>query len=110
MALVSARYTGASQLPPYSRWSFLLGPILLSAEGPWDTPSDSLVMPAGLNPATPNTWLLPANDGNSLHFSVAGAPAITMKPYFEVQAAGEQFSNYPCFVRSSASEPASVAA
>ena len=90
-------YAGASQLPPYARWSYLLGPVLMSFEGPWDAPSDSLVMPAGLDPARPQDWLLPAGDGNALHFLVKGGAGFSAKPYFEVQDAGERFSNYPCF-------------
>ena len=92
-------YSGSSQLPPYARWSFLLGPVLMSLEGPWDAPSDSLVMPAGLDPSRPQDWLVPASDGNALHFAVRGNAAFTAKPYFEVQDAGERFSNYPCFAK-----------
>ena len=69
----------------------------MSFEGPWDAASDSLVMPAGLDPLNPAAWLTSAGDGNALHFSVVGHPEFAAKPYFEVQAGGEQFSNYPCF-------------
>jgi len=100
MAWAPAAYTGSSQLPPYARASFLLGPVLMSFEGPWDSASDSLVMPAGLDWRAPQSWLLSAGDGNALHFVVAGTNGeakIIAKPYFEVQEAGERFTNYPCF-------------
>lgn len=96
----AALYAGHSQLPPYKRYSYLLGPILMSLEGPWDAASDSLVMPTGLDPSSPAQWLLPAGDGSALHFTVkgtSGAGLIIAKPYFEVNEAGERFSNYPCF-------------
>lgn len=69
----------------------------MSFEGPWDSASDSLVMPAGLDGANPGAWLIPAGDGNALHFNVSGHPDFTVKPYYEVQESGERFSNYPCF-------------
>ena len=63
------------------------------------------VMPKGLDVTHPNDWLLPATRHASstaeaipLHDVVAGSGgAITAKPYFEVQAKGEMFTNYPCF-------------
>jgi hypothetical protein len=97
LAWDAALYTGHSQLPGYARWSYLLGPVLMSLEGPWDAASDSLVMPAGLDPSRPQDWLVAANDGNALHFNVSGAPGFSAKPYYEVQEADERFSNYPCF-------------
>ena len=100
MRWAAANYTGASQLPPYMRASFLYGPLLMSFSGPWDTVSDSLVMPVGLHWDRPEEWLVGAADGNSLHFAVkgtSGASLISVKPYYEVQAFGERFSNYPCF-------------
>ena len=92
-----ARYTGFSQLPPYERAAFLRGPVLMAFEGPWDGASDSLVLPAGLDVDRPDDWLAPAGDGNALHFVVAGGGGFTAKPYFEVDAAGERFSAFPCF-------------
>lgn len=94
-------YTGHSQLPPYQRAAFLYGPILMSFEGPWDTASDSLVMPTGISAnSQPSTWLTSASDGNTLHFNVStarGGAGYTVRPYFEVQEANARFSNYPCF-------------
>ena len=85
MALSSARYAGASQIAPYARYSFLYGPVLLAAQGPWDAASDALVLPQGLDPANPGALLAPSADGNALHFDVVGAPGFTFKPYYEVQ-------------------------
>lgn len=85
MAHASTLYSGSSQLPPYKRYSFLYGPVLLSAEGPWDGASDSLVMPGGVDPTAPTKWMVPAGDGNALHFNVTGAPGVMFKPYWEVQ-------------------------
>ena len=97
MAVTGARYAGASQLPPFARYSYLLGPVLLAAQGPWNATADALVMPAGLDPARPQEWMVPAGDGSALHFNVSGAPGYTFKPYWEVQGALELFSNYPAF-------------
>jgi hypothetical protein len=98
MELVSVKYEGLSQLPPYTRSAFLYGPVLLSAQGPWNSTVDALVLPTGLDPAAPQDWLVPAGDGSALHFNVSGAPGFTFKPYWEVQGPLELFSNYPCFV------------
>jgi DUF1680 family protein len=97
MAPSSALYAGSTQISGFKRYSFLFGPVLLSAQGPWDSRTDSLVMPPGLDPTNPGALLVPAGDGNALHFNVSGAPGFTFKPYWEVQEAGELFSNYPCF-------------
>jgi len=98
-AFSAVRYVGSSQLPPYTRWAYLLGPVLMAAEGPWNATVDALVIPtaASLDPSMPAAWMQPQGDGNSLHYTIAGAPAFRFRPYFEVQAAGEQFSVYPCF-------------
>ncbi len=48
--------------------------------GTWNTTADAAVMPTGLDPAQPAKWLQPAPDGNSLHFVVAGSPAILFIP------------------------------
>lgn len=98
MGLTSARYMGSTQKDPYTRWSLLYGPTLMSFQGPWAaTPIDCIVMPTGINPADPGSWLVPARDGNSLHWNVTGGSGVTVKPYFEVQADSEIFTNYPCF-------------
>lgn len=94
MAFTAAPYTGATQIQPYKRFSFLLGPVLLAMQGPWDAPSDSLVLPAGVDPTVPAQWLVPSGDGNALHFNVTGAPGYTMKPYWEVQEVGCGLSLY----------------
>jgi hypothetical protein len=136
----ACRYTGLSQIPPYSRYALLLGPIIMSFQGAWDysNTTDSTVMiphltlcpcysclqltrssactlralmrcvqvmPKGLDVTRPADWLLPAtrlaslsSTAEALHYVVAGSGgAITAKPYFEVQAKGEMFTNYPCF-------------
>lgn len=94
MALVSLKYDGLSQLPPYSRYAFLYGPVLLSAQGPWNATIDALVLPTGIDPTNPSAFLVKAG---ALNFTVAGAPNFTFKPYYQVQGALELFSNYPCF-------------
>ena len=97
MSWTPARYTGSSQLPPYARYSYLFGPVLMAFQGPWNSSVDALIMPSGLDPTAPGAWLT-GNSGGSLHFSVVGYPNYTVKPYWEVQTAGELFSNYPCFL------------
>ncbi len=64
-------------------------------------------MPKGLDVTHPTDWLLPTTRHASvsstagaipLRYVVAGGGgAITAKPYFEVQAKGKMFTNYPCF-------------
>lgn len=96
-AWTPAPYTGFSQLRPYTRAAFLRGPVLMAFEGPWDAGSDSLVLPAGLDIDRPDDWLVPAGDGHPLHWAVAGGGGFSVKPYFEVDAAGERLSAFPCF-------------
>ena len=90
-------YTGSSQLPGYTRASFLLGPILMSFQGPWDNSSDSLVMPKGLDPLNPSAWLIHSGSGNTLEFNVTSDNRFTVKPYYAVQGPLERFTNYPSF-------------
>ncbi len=97
MALSTVFYTGATQKAPYSRWALMHGPTLMSFQGPWEDLVDCIVMPHGIDPAAPSAWLVPADDGNALHWNVTGASGVTVKPYWEVQAAGELFTNFPCF-------------
>jgi len=99
MALASARYEGASQLPPYERWSALYGPVLLAFVGPWNASVDGLTLLApAVQPAQPAAWLQPAADGNALHFEAPSMPGVASLPYFEVQEEGQLFTVYPCFV------------
>ena len=97
MAFSPHNYTGHSQLPPFSRWAYTYGPILLAAEGPWNNATDAIVMPPGLDPSAPASWMVPSSDGQPLHFNVTGAPGFGFVPYFEIQEDGRQFSAYPCF-------------
>jgi hypothetical protein len=101
MNLTAVPYTGHSQLPPYQRAAFLYGPILLAGEGPWNSTVDALVLPSGLDPTAPSSWLVPAGDGNLLHFNVSvGGNANSgffYKPYFEIQESGELFDVFALF-------------
>jgi hypothetical protein len=99
MTFAAFNYTGYSQLPPYTRWGFKYGPVMLAAQGTWDSTVDALVMPqsANLDPSNPSAWMVPAGDGNSLHFSVTGAPGVTFKPYFEIQTGEPNFDVFVCF-------------
>lgn len=101
MAFTAVRYEGASQLPPFQRWAYLFGPVLMAVEGAWNSTLGALVMPqpggVPLDPAAPAQWLAPLGDGNPLHFGVSGAPGWTALPYFEVQKADEVFSVFPHF-------------
>ena len=82
-----AQYKGSSQLPPYTRYSYLYGPVLMSIQGPWDTVSDSLVMPKDLDPLSPQVWT--SQSPGSLSFNVTNHPGFSMKPYFQVQDVSE---------------------
>jgi DUF1680 family protein len=100
MALSAARYAGHSQLPPYQRWSYLAGPILLAWQGSWNSSVDALVLPPAVGaPGDPAAWLAPVS-GSALHGTVPGAPGVTVRPYFEIQGSPTPetfFSVYPCF-------------
>jgi len=101
MGWQAVRYEGASQLPPFERWAYLYGPVLMAVQGGWNASLGAMVMPqpggAPLDPAAPGEWLLPAGGGNTLHFDVKGAPGWGAKPYYEVQGAEEVFSCFPHF-------------
>jgi hypothetical protein len=85
MAWQAVRYEGASQLPPFQRWGYLFGPVLMAVEGGWNASLGAMVMPqpggAPLDPAVPAAWLEPAGGANTLHFNVKGAPGWMAKPY-----------------------------
>jgi len=87
-------YTGFTQIPPYSRYAYEFGPILLAAMGPWNNTVDALVMPSGLNPLLPAVWLQPIV-GQPLHFQIVNQTSFTFIPYFEIN--DQQFDVYPLF-------------
>ena len=100
MALTPHLYTGVTQLESYVRYGFTYGPTLLSA-----TPSESgagsfnaslkgMVLP-GVKGGAPAEWMLPAADGNPLHWEVLGVPGVLFQPNWEVQQVN--FSAFPCF-------------
>ena len=98
MALTAQAYGGHSQLPPYARYSYLYGPILLSFSGMWNETVDALVMPPAIAaPDAPATWLQAAPDGNMLHFVAPLAPGLFVQPYYELQDPNVLFSNFPAF-------------
>ena len=101
MALEAHLYTGDTQRPPYARYGFTYGPILLAAVGAFDASVDAVALP-DVDPTAPEAWL--AAQGN-LTFSVVGNAAVTFVPYGSIY--GERFSVYPVFL--AAPLPPSVA-
>ena len=100
MALAAHPYTGVTQLPPYARFGFTYGPTLLAATpsaagaGAFNKTLRGMVIP-GVDGAAPGSWMLPAADGNPLHWVVAGVPGVLFQPNWEVQQT--LFSAFPCF-------------
>jgi hypothetical protein len=62
----------------------------------YDKTKQGLIIP-GINGSHPDEWLVPANDGNSMHFSVKGVDDVLFQPAWEVNDIGAVFSAYPCF-------------
>ena len=92
MALQAHLYTGDTQRPPYARYAFTFGPILLAAVGAFNASVDAVAL-AGVDPTAPEGWLVA--QGN-LSFSVAGNAAVSFVPYGAIY--GETFSVYPVFL------------
>ena len=94
MAVTPHKYTGVTQLPPYTRYGFTYGPTLLAARGGFNSSLKSVILD-GLDGAQPGAWLVPAADGLPLHWDIDGKPGVTFVPAWEVQQ--ELFSAFPCF-------------
>jgi hypothetical protein len=92
MALAAHLYTGDTQRPPYARFAFTFGPVLLAAVGAFNVSVDAVSI-ADVDPTKPDTWLLP--QGN-LTFTVAGDSGVLLVPYFAIY--GERFSVFPVFL------------
>eukprot|EP01116_Phalansterium_solitarium_P006662 TRINITY_DN19003_c0_g1_i1.p1 TRINITY_DN19003_c0_g1~~TRINITY_DN19003_c0_g1_i1.p1 ORF type:complete len:776 (-),score=231.31 TRINITY_DN19003_c0_g1_i1:217-2544(-) len=78
------KYIGVDQLPPHSRYAYEYGPILLAATGGWSTALDTVQI-QGVDALNPQNWLVPAGDGNALHFKVVNQTGLLFVPYFEIQ-------------------------
>ena len=105
-APVAQLYTGATQLAPWSRYSYVFGPFLLAAVGAWDDALNCGVINGstvpGFDPASPAEWLstpsgtptgaLPA----IADFSVQGVPGVSLRPYYRVGS--ETFTAFPIVV------------
>lgn len=97
MQFIAYPYTGLSQQDGYTRWGYGYGPVQLAVVGAWNSSISITTMPAGLDPSNPSKWLAPSSDGNALHWTVIGYPAITLIPYFEINTPGLAFDTFPCF-------------
>lgn len=96
LALESHLYKGVTQIAPYSRYGFTVGPFLLALEGPWNASANCITMPTDLDPATPAAWMVAnASSTAPLRFSVQGHPELSVLPHFAVNQ--EQFTAFPCF-------------
>ena len=124
MQLQGTQYTGLTVVLGHDRYAVQYGPVLLAlVSAPWNNALDTMVIPKsaiGGKPLIPTSWLMPAGDGNSLHFKLkrperaaggAGAVATAAKmrwiPYYEVQE--ELFEVYPSVPISLATSSAAVA-
>lgn len=99
MTITAHPYTGSTQMPPYHRYAYTYGPVLLAATGgvsDWNNSLNTLHI-AGLNGSNPASWMAPAGDGNKLHFAVEGSPGVLFQPNWEIQDNYANFSVYPIF-------------
>lgn len=97
-AIVAHRYTGVSQIAPFTRYTYTIGPVQLAATSGarYNKTLQGLVIP-GVDGSRPQDWLIPAGDANPLHFAVLGIDDVLFQPAWEVNDIGAIFSNYPCF-------------
>lgn len=96
MSLAAHRYTGVTQLPPYSRWAYTYGPVLLAATGPWDKTLDALLISGVADPSTPAAFFTPTA-GAPLHWTIgSGSSQVLVQPAWEIED-NELFSAYPAF-------------
>jgi len=96
-ALVPHAYTGVTAVPPFVRFAYTFGAVLLAVvgDGAWNATARVMVL-RGADPLTPGVWAAPAHDGNALHWSVAGAPGVLLVPAWEVDSR-TLFSAFPAF-------------
>jgi hypothetical protein len=105
-APVAQLYTGATQLAPWSRYSYVFGPFLLAAVGAWDGALNCGVINGsavpGFDPANPAEWLsapfgTPAGAlPTGADFSVRGVFGVSLRPYYRVGS--ETFTAFPIVV------------
>lgn len=96
--LVAHAYTGLTPTPQgLTRYAYTVGPILLAATSAsrWNSTAKALIIPS-VSGASPDTWMTPANDGNGLHYTVAGVSDVFFQPIWEIQGS-QVFSSYPAF-------------
>ena len=93
MALAAHLYTGVTQTPARTRYSYTYGPVLLASTGAWDAAAHVEYLGPGLDGAQPAAWMTPVA-GQPLHWSVAGVPGALMLPAWEVDQ-GFNFSAVP---------------
>ena len=97
-AVVAHRYTGVSQIAPYTRYTLTVGMVQMAATSAtrYNKTLQGLVIP-GVDGSKPEAWLIPAGDANPMHFAVLGVYDVLFQPAWEVNDGGAVFSNYPCF-------------
>jgi hypothetical protein len=79
MALAAHRYTGVTQTPGRTRYSYTYGPVLLASTGAWDAAAHVEYLGPGLDGAQPAAWMTPVA-GQPLHWGVAGVPGAATGP------------------------------
>jgi len=88
------KYSGLTQISPYSRFAIEYGPILLAVTGPWESSTDTIIL-KGVDALRPEAWLMPLTD-QPLHFTVEGQTGYRYLPYLEI--VNEVFEVYPVIV------------
>ena len=98
MAARAHKYSGASQIAPFTRYAYTVGPILMAATSGarYNKTLQGLIVP-GVDGAAPGAWMVPSADGAPLHFDVQGVDDVLFQPAWEVNDIGAVFSSYPCF-------------
>jgi len=90
-------YTGFTQLPPYQRYAYTYGPLLLAAEGPsslWNATVDCLLID-GVDPLQPVNWMRQVGP-LMWNVTTSSGAQVTFFPYFQVQQ--ETFTAYPIVI------------
>jgi hypothetical protein len=98
MNIRSVLYTGVSQMLGLTRYSYLVGPVLLAATtvNRFNISSNALIVPT-VSGSRPDLWAVTAGDGNSLHYLVDGVDDVLFQPAWEVNAIGAIMTSFPYF-------------
>jgi hypothetical protein len=99
MEVRAVLYTGMSQLPDLTRYSYLLGPVLLAATSVnrFNVSMNALIVPGVVSGSRPDLWIADAGDGNSAHFIVNSVDDLLFQPAWEINAIGAISTSFHYF-------------